>query len=75
MAYADALEPLADRNVTALGPTGSADQIARRMLVAINARARQLVAVSSLAHAAVSIRAAIACGDAPEDLARPPARG
>ncbi|MFC4138673.1 MULTISPECIES: MerR family transcriptional regulator [unclassified Microbacterium] len=74
MAYADALEPLAAHNVTALGPTGSADQIARRMLTAINARARQLVAVSSLAHAAVSIRAAIARGDAPEDLAKPPAR-
>lgn len=75
MAYADALEPLAVGNVAALGPTGSADQIALRMLTAINARARQLVAVSSLAHAAVSIRAAIARGDAPEDLAMPPARG
>lgn len=74
MAYADALEPLAARNVAELGPTGSADQVARRMLAAINARARQLVAVSSLAHAAVSIRAAIVRGDAPEDLARPPAR-
>lgn len=72
MEYADALEPLAARNIAALGPTGSADEIARRMLVAISARARQLVAVSSLAHAAASIRAAIDRGDAPEWLATPP---
>ncbi|MDQ0614289.1 DNA-binding transcriptional MerR regulator [Microbacterium sp. W4I4] len=73
MEYADALEPLAGRNVAALGPMGSPDEVARRMLLAVNARARQLVAVSSLAHAAVSIRAAIERGDAPPDLAMPPA--
>lgn len=73
MEYADALEPLAGRNIVALGPTGSMDEVARRMLLAVNARARQLVAVSSLAHAAASIRAAIERGDAPADLAMPPA--
>ncbi|SJN45252.1 Regulatory protein, MerR [Microbacterium esteraromaticum] len=72
MAYADALEPLAGRNILALGPTGSPDEIARRMLLAVSARARQLVAVSSLAHAAASVRAAIERGDAPADLAMPP---
>ncbi|MFD5213813.1 MerR family transcriptional regulator [Microbacterium sp. NPDC058345] len=73
MEYADALEPLAGRNVAALGPTGSRDQIARRMLLAVHARARQLQAVSSLAHAAASIRAAIEREHAPADIARPPA--
>jgi len=72
MEYADALEPLAGRNVAALGPGGSPDQIARRMLTAVNARARQLVAVSSLAHAAASIQAAVDRGEAPADLALPP---
>jgi len=72
MEYADALEPLAGRNVAALGPTGSPDEVARRMLLAVNARARQLVAVSSLAHAAASIRSAIERGDAPADIAMPP---
>lgn len=74
MEYADALEPLAARNVAALGPMGSPDQVAMRMLLAINARARQLVAVSSLAHAAASVRAAIERGEAPPDIARAPAR-
>jgi len=73
MEYADALEPLAGRNIAALGPTGSPDQIARRMLTAVNARARQLVAVSSLAHAAASIQAAVDRGEAPPHLALPPA--
>jgi DNA-binding transcriptional MerR regulator len=73
MDYADALEDLAVRNVGALGPTGSPDEVARRMLLAINARARQLVAFNSLAHAAASIRLAIERGDAPADLAMPPA--
>ncbi|HWU27755.1 MAG TPA: MerR family transcriptional regulator, partial [Microbacterium sp.] len=36
MEYADALEPLAGRNVAALGPEGSADEVARRMLLAVN---------------------------------------
>lgn len=74
MEYADALEPLAARNVAALGPAGSADQVATRMLLAVNARARQLVAVSSLAHAAASVRSAIERGEAPTDIAKPPAR-
>jgi DNA-binding transcriptional MerR regulator len=73
MEYADALEPLATRNIVALGPTGSPDQVALRTLMAVNARARQLVAISGLAHAAASIRAAIDRGDAPPDLALPPA--
>ncbi|BDZ39701.1 MerR family transcriptional regulator [Microbacterium suwonense] len=73
MEYADAVEPLAGRNIAALGPEGSPDEVARRLLLAINARARQLVAVSSLAHAAASIRSAIERGDAPADLAKPPA--
>jgi len=73
MEYADALEPLAGRNVVALGPMGSPDEVATRMLLAVNARARQLVAVSSLAHAAASIRSAIERGDAPADIAMPPA--
>jgi DNA-binding transcriptional MerR regulator len=73
MEYADALEPLAGRNVAALGPEGSADEVARRMLLAVNARARQLVAVSSLAHAAASVRSAIEARRAPADIARPPA--
>ncbi|MFD5224290.1 MerR family transcriptional regulator [Microbacterium sp. NPDC058342] len=73
MAYADALEPLAGRNVAALGPEGSPDEVATRMLVAVNARAKQLVAVSSLAHAAASVRSAIENGSAPADIARPPA--
>ncbi|UNK70573.1 MerR family transcriptional regulator [Microbacterium sp. H1-D42] len=73
MEYADALEPMAGRNVAALGPTGSPDEVARRMLLAVNARARQLVAVSSLAHAAASVRSAIERGVAPPDLAMPPA--
>ncbi|HTN56274.1 MAG TPA: MerR family transcriptional regulator [Microbacterium sp.] len=73
MEYADALEPLAGRNVAALGPMGSPDEVARRMLLAVDARARQLVAVSSLAHAAASIRSAIERGDAPADIAMPPA--
>ena len=72
MAYADALEPLAAPNVAALQPDGSPDVVARRMLLAINARARQLVAVSSLAHAAIAIRSAIERGVAPPDLAMPP---
>lgn len=72
MEYADALEPLAGRNIAALQPDGSPDEIARRMLLAINARARQLVAVSNLAHAAASIRSAIERGAAPADLAKPP---
>ncbi|WP_426185717.1 MerR family transcriptional regulator [Microbacterium sp. TWP3-1-2b2] len=72
MAYADALEPLANQNVAALRPDGSPDEVARRMLLAINARARQLVAVSSLAHAAAAIRSAIDRGVAPADLAKPP---
>lgn len=72
MEYADALEPLAGRNVAALQPDGSRDEVARRMLLAVNARARQLVAVSSLAHAAASIRSAIDRGVAPADLAMPP---
>ncbi|MGF2949195.1 MerR family transcriptional regulator [Microbacterium alcoholitolerans] len=75
MEYADALEPFAARNVAALGPDGSPDVVARRMLLAVNARASQLVAVSSLAHAAASIRAAIERGVAPPDLAMPPAVG
>ena len=73
MEYADALEPFAGRNVAALGPGGSPDQVARRMLLAVNARARQLVAMSSLAHAAASVRSAIDRGDAPADTAMPPA--
>lgn len=73
MEYADALEPFAGRNVAALGPDGSPDEVARRMLLAVNARARQLVAMSSLAHAAVSVRSAIERGLAPADTARPPA--
>jgi len=72
MAYADALEPLASRNVAALQPDGSPDVVARRMLLAINARARQLVALSSLAHAAIAIRSAIDRGAAPADLGMPP---
>lgn len=72
MEYADALEPLAGRNVAALGPMGSPDEVARRMLLAVNARARQLTAVNSLAHAAVSVRMAIERGDAPADTAMPP---
>lgn len=72
MEYADALEPLATRNIAALRPEGSPDEVARRMLLAVNARARQLVAVSSLAHAAASIRSAIDRGVAPADLAMPP---
>ncbi len=72
MRYADALEPLAGGNVAALRPEGSADEVARRMLLAVNARARQLVAVSSLAHAAASVRSAIERGAAPADIARPP---
>ena len=72
MEYADALEPLAGRNIAALRPDGSRDEIARKMLLAVNARARQLVAVSSLAHAAASIRSAIDRGVAPADLAKPP---
>lgn len=74
MRYADALEPLADGNVAALRPDGSPDEVARRMLLAVNARARQLVAVSSLAHAAASVRSAIERGAAPADIAKPPAR-
>lgn len=74
MQYADALEPLAGRNVAALRPEGSPDEVARRMLLAVNARARQLVAVSSLAHAAASVRFAIERGVAPPDIARPPSR-
>jgi DNA-binding transcriptional MerR regulator len=74
MEYADALEPLAGRNVAALGPDGSPDEVARRMLLAVNARARQLVAVNSLAHAAASVRSAIDAGRAPDDIAKPPAR-
>lgn len=73
MRYADALEPFAGRNIAALQPDGSPDVVARRMLLAVNARARQLVAVSSLAHAAMSIRTAIERGVAPPDLAKPPA--
>ena len=72
MRYADALEPFARQNVAVLGPSGSADEVARRMLLAVNARARQLVAVSSLAHAAASVRSAIERGVAPADLAMPP---
>lgn len=72
MEYADALEPLASRNIAALRPEGSPDEVARRMLLAVDARARQLVAVSSLAHAAASIRLAIDRGVAPPDLAKPP---
>ena len=72
MDYADALEPLAGRNIAALQPDGSRDEVARRMLLAVHARARQLVAVSSLAHAAASIRSAIDRGVAPADLAKPP---
>lgn len=72
MEYADALEPLVGRNIAALRPEGSRDEVARRMLLAVNARARQLVAVSSLAHAAASIRSAIDRGVAPADLAKPP---
>ncbi|WP_175987105.1 MerR family transcriptional regulator [Microbacterium tenebrionis] len=75
MQYADALEPFAGRNIAALQPDGSPDVVARRMLLAVNARARQLVAVSSLAHAAMSIRTAIELGVAPPDLAKPPAAG
>lgn len=74
MQYADALEPLAGGNVAALKPDGSPDEVARRMLLAVNARARQLVAVSSLAHAAASVRSAIERGAAPADIARPPER-
>lgn len=73
MEYADALESLAVRNVGALGPMGSPDEVARRMLLAVNSRARQLVAINSLAHAAASIRLAIERGDAPVDIAMPPA--
>lgn len=75
MEYADALEPFATRNVAELGPDGSPDEVARRMLLAVNARARQLVAVSSLAHAAASVRLAIERGHAPSDMAMPPAAG
>ena len=74
MQCADALEPLAGGNVAALRPDGSPDEVARRMLLAVNARARQLVAISSLAHAAASVRSAIERGVAPPDIARPPAR-
>lgn len=72
IAHADALEPLASGHVQALRPDGSADEVARRMLLAVNARARQLVAVSSLAHAAASVRSAIDRGVAPADIAKPP---
>lgn len=72
MAYADAIEPLAARHVAALGP-GSADVIARRMLVVVNARAKQLLAISNLAHAAASLRAAVERGDVPPGIAMPPA--
>lgn len=72
MQHADALEPLAGRHVRAIDPSGTADEVAGRMLLAINARARQLVAVSSLAHAAASIRAAMERGLAPPDIAMPP---
>lgn len=57
MEYADVLEPLAVRNIAALAPYDCPEGVARRMLLAVNARARQLVALSSLAHTAVSIRA------------------
>ena len=66
MEYADALEPLAGRNVAALGPMGSPDEVARRMLLAVNARARQLVAGEApepergCDHAAATVRAAAA---------------
>ncbi len=72
MEYADAVEPLAARHVAALGP-GSPDVIAARMLAVVTARARQLLAVSNLAHAAVSLRAAIERGDVPPGIAMPPA--
>jgi len=72
MRYADALEPLADSNVAALRPDGTPDEVARRMLLAVNARARQLVAISSLAHAAASVRSAIERGVAPADIAMAP---
>lgn len=73
MEYADALEPFALRNVAGLAAPGTPDEVARRVLLAVNARARQLVAVSSLAHAAASVRTAIERGIAPADLAKPPA--
>ncbi len=72
MEYADAVEPLATKHVAALGP-GSADVIARRMLAVVTARARQLLAISNLAHAAVSVRGAIERGDLPPQAAMPPA--
>lgn len=72
MRHADALEPLAGQHVKALQPDGTADEVAARMLLAVNARARQLVAVSSLAHAAASVRSAIERGVAPADTATPP---
>jgi len=72
MQYADALEPLAQQHVQELGPDGTPDVVATRMLLAINARARQLVAVSSLAYAATSVRLAIEHGVAPADVAKPP---
>lgn len=71
MEYADAVEPLANRHVAALGP-GSADVIARRMLLVVTARARQLLAISNLAHAAASLRAATERGDLPAGVAMPP---
>ncbi|UWF77663.1 MULTISPECIES: MerR family transcriptional regulator [Microbacterium] len=74
MEYADALEPLAHRHIAALGPDGSADVVARRMLIAVRARAQQLLAISHLAHAAMSVRAAIERGDAPPSTAAPPPR-
>lgn len=72
MRHADALEPLAGQHVEALKPDGTPDQVATRLLLAVNARARQLVAVSSLAHAAASVRSAIERGAAPADIAMPP---
>ena len=72
MDYADAVEPLASNHIAALGP-GSADVIARRMLAVVTARARQLLAISNLAHAAASVRAAIDRGDLPPQAAMPPA--
>lgn len=73
MQYADALEPLADGNVAALHPDASPDVVATRMLLAVRARAQQLAAISSLAHAAAAIRFAIDRGAAPADIAMPPA--
>lgn len=54
--YARALDPLAERDITAIRPEASLDVMARNLLIASAAQNRLFAAMNQLAHTSIAVR-------------------